>query len=47
MRKACEWAEKALEMTATCAGIDYEGYKDDQETLQNFVAKRDGGWRMR
>jgi len=29
IRKACEWAEKAPEMTATYVGIDYEGYKDD------------------
>lgn len=29
------------------AGIDYEGYKDDQETLQDFVTKRDAGRRMR
>ncbi len=27
--KACEWAEKALEMTVCCTGIDCEGYKEN------------------
>lgn len=47
LRKACEWAEKALEMTACYAGTDYDGYKMDQETLQDFVIRHDRGRRTR
>ncbi|KAL9104163.1 MAG: hypothetical protein Q9163_000862 [Psora crenata] len=41
MKKACEWAQKAMEMTASYAGTDYEGYKDVQKMWQEFIARRD------
>lgn len=47
MKKACEWAQKALKMTASGAGTDREGYKDDQKTSQNVMVKRDRDQRVR
>ena len=45
--EACEWAQKALKRTASCAGTDREGYKDDQTTSQDFTVQRDKDQRMR
>ena len=41
MKAVCEWVEKALENTASSAGRDYEGYIDNEKTLQDLVANKD------
>lgn len=41
LEDACEWAEKALENTASCSGIDYHMYEEDEKRLEDFVARRD------
>ncbi len=41
VEKPFELAQRDLRMTAPCARTDREGYKDDQETSQEFMVKRD------
>ena len=39
--RACEWAEKALELTKVCTGTDYVSYSQDEENLRMLMeAKR-------
>ena len=46
IEQACEWARKALELTAICTGTDYVAYWMNKENLHRLMERRAGAMKV-